>query len=211
MKPPIGQAIEYTKPQGVQVECLHKTTHGQGILNDKEACAEIVNLYSEGLSSRTIAKQLGKSHSTVWQALNQARKDGTIPELRSRILETVSETLMDTIKSFETLREDFMALDPLLRRADYLTALASYSKATWIGVGITVDKQASQTATVQISAGPGSVIQLVNDYSQKLTQFTPEPPPVVVQDTPVEAVSVSDCKTSEASEGSKPCENKSAS
>lgn len=168
--------------------------HGYTLLEeDPQKCQEIERLYTEGLTQREISGKLGISLSTATTVLRKSRENGRCPTLRERLLEFAIESCMGAVAKARELRDSLTGQS----RADMVAAVGSYEKSAWIGVGILSDKLASTTPAIHIQAGPGSVVQVVNDYSQKLTQFTPEPPPVVATDLPNDAVSVTPCKPSD--------------
>lgn len=147
-----------------------KYGHGYTLLDDPEKCQDIESLYTQGYSQKEITARAGVSESTVVTMLRQAREQGRCASLRDRLIEFAIDSCMGAINKARELRESLSGES----RADMVSAVGSYEKSAWIGVGILSDKLAASTPSVQISAGPGSVIQVVNDYSQKLAQFTPK-------------------------------------
>lgn len=157
--------------------------HGHTLLTDKIAMAQVVGLYANGFTQKEIAAKLSMSQSTVVTLLSAAQKVSESPTPREKILQAATDALLGVLDTVHELRERAKTSDD----SSFVSAVASFSKSAWIGAGILSDKFASNAPSISITAGPGTVVNVLNDYSQRLTQLgqpasqsTPTPQPVVV-------------------------------
>ncbi len=148
---------------------------GNTTARNAERAALIVAAASLGWSQRRIAQELGHSRNTVKAVLQLAEKAGKLEPVKERVLAAAADAIHSDIELGNDLADDVRSGNA---NEKDLAALASLRRATWVGAGILADKGAAPAAAgagLTVHVGPGSVVQVVQDYATRLKQLAAGP------------------------------------
>ena len=137
---------------------------GSTVSRHEQDAARIVACAALGWSNRRIARELGHHQATVAAVLRDAAKHGKVEAVKDRVLSAAAAAIHSDIELGDELADRIRAGDEGVD----LGQLAALRKSTWVGAGILADKGGPAAAPVTIHAGPGSVVQVVQDYAARL-------------------------------------------
>ena len=126
--------------------------------------AKIIAAAALGWSERKIARKLGHSRNTVGPVLRAAERAGKLEPVRERVVAAVAAAVHADIEKGNAMAENYL-------KPDALAALASFRRATWVGAQILAEKVLAPQASVTVNVGPGSVVQVVQEYQARLDQL----------------------------------------